>query len=304
MLILWNTTAWHMPLLPLCYQIMHSRLNEEVAGILREIGDLLEQQGAESFRANAYRRAADTAEQLTEDLQTLYTREGIDGLTALPNIGKGISRLIIEVLATGRSSRLENLRGTLEPERLFRTLPGVGAELAHRIHDVLQVQNLEALEVAAHDGRLETVPGVGRRRAESIRASLGNMLGRRIRRLDKETVVPPVALLLRVDEEYRQKAIGDELPKIAPRRFNPDGTAWLPILHTNRDGWHFTALYSNTARAHELGRTRDWVVVYDYDDHHHESQHTIVTETRGPLIGKRVVRGRELECRNHYMTLE
>ena len=280
---------------------MHSTLNEEVAGILREIGDLLEQQGAESFRVNAYRRAADTTDQLTEDLQILFTRDGIEGLMALPNIGKGISRLIVEVLSTGRSSRLENLRGTLEPEKLFQTIPGIGEELAQRIHDALQVQNLEALEVTAHDGRLETVPGIGHRRAESIRASLGNMLGRRIHRFDKETVVPPVALLLRIDEEYRQKAVGDELQKIAPRRFNPDGLAWLPILHTYHDGWHFTALYSNTARAHELGRTRDWVVIYDYDDHHHESQHTIVTETRGPLIGKRVVRGRELECRDHYI---
>jgi putative hydrolase len=72
------------------------------------------------------------------------------------------------------------------------------------------------------------------------------------------------------------------------------------VLHTERAGWHFTALYSNTARAHELDRTRDWVVVYYYDDDHHEGQHTLVTETWGPLAGLRVVRGREAECRRHY----
>ena len=72
------------------------------------------------------------------------------------------------------------------------------------------------------------------------------------------------------------------------------------MLHTQRASWHFTALYSNTARAHELGRTHDWVVVYFYDDHHREGQHTIVTETQGPLAGKRVVRGREAECRVHH----
>ncbi|NIW87025.1 MAG: DNA-binding protein, partial [Gammaproteobacteria bacterium] len=84
---------------------------------------------------------------------------------------------------------------------------------------------------------------------------------------------------------------------IAPLRFNPTNEAWLPILHTTRDHWHFTVLFSNTARAHELDRTRDWVVIYYYDDHHQEGQHTVVTETRGPLAGKRVVRGRESECR-------
>jgi len=39
-------------------------------------------------------------------------------------------------------------------------------------------------------------------------------------------------------------------------------------------------LYSNTAQAHQLGRTRDWVVIYYYDDQHAEGQHTVVTETR------------------------
>ena len=108
---------------------------------------------------------------------------------------------------------------------------------------------------------------------------------------------PAVELLLQVDREYRERAARDDLPTIAPRRFNPQRTAWLPVLHTVRGNWHFTALFSNTARAHELGRTRDWVVIYFYDDHHQEGQHTVVTETRGPLRGRRVVRGREEECR-------
>ena len=53
-------------------------------------------------------------------------------------------------------------------------------------------------------------------------------------------------------------------------------------------------------RAHELKRTHDGVVVYYYNDHHEEGQCTVVTETRGPLTGQRVVRGRELECREVY----
>ena len=76
---------------------------------------------------------------------------------------------------------------------------------------------------------------------------------------------------------------------------NPSGKRWLPVLHTERGAWHFTALFSNTARAHELGRTRDWVVVYFRADHEIEGQRTIVTEIQGPLAGQRVVRGRESE---------
>jgi hypothetical protein len=111
---------------------------------------------------------------------------------------------------------------------------------------------------------------------------------------------PPVEMLLDVDREYRERAAAGELRRIAPRRFNPTGEAWLPILHTQRGQWHFTALYSNTARAHELGKTNDWVVIYFYDGDHRERQRTVVTETRGPLAHSRVVRGREAEQLRHW----
>jgi hypothetical protein len=111
---------------------------------------------------------------------------------------------------------------------------------------------------------------------------------------------PTIAALLAVDREYREKAAAGRLRTIAPKRFNPSGEAWLPVLHAEREGWHFTALFSNTARAHELGRTRDWVVIYYYDGEHVEAQCTVVTESRGALAGRRVVRGREEECRAHH----
>jgi hypothetical protein len=106
-----------------------------------------------------------------------------------------------------------------------------------------------------------------------------------------------VAVLLDVDREYREAAAAGRLSRIAPRRFNPSGQAWLPVLHTERDHWQITALFSNTGRAHELGKTRDWVVIYFHTDTQAEGQRTVVTETHGALAGRRVVRGREEECR-------
>jgi putative hydrolase len=67
-----------------------------------------------------------------------------------------------------------------------------------------------------------------------------------------------------------------------------------------REGRHFTALYSNTALAHRRGKTRDWVVIF-YERPGLEAQCTVVTETRGgSLRGRRVIRGREAECREFY----
>jgi hypothetical protein len=273
--------------------------NARIAGKLRQMAELLAQQGGNPFRVSAYRRAADTVAHLDGDLGALFEREGTEGLERLPHVGHGIAAAIREMLRTGRWSQLDRLRGTLDPVRVFRTIPGLGPALAARVHEVLGCDTLEALEVAAHDGRLEAVPGIGRRRADAIRAALASLLGpaRASRRPDGG---PDVATLLDVDREYRERAEAGTLPTIAPRRFNPEHRAWLPVLHVQRGRWQVTALYSNTARAHELGRTRDWVVVYFYDDHHREGQHTIVTETQGPLAGRRVVRGREAECGAHY----
>jgi putative hydrolase len=279
-------------------------LNEDVARKLREAADLLTQPGANPFRATAYRRAAESVARLPRGVDELLRAEGPAGLDALPHVGPGIAAAIQEIVRMGRWGLLDRLRGTLDPVALFATIPGVGPQLARRIHDTLGVDTLEALEVTAYDGRLDRVPGVGSRRVTGIRAALQSLLGRSRRpwlpmASDGRVTMPPspsVAMLLDVDREYRERAAAGLLPTIAPRRFNPEAKAWLPILHTTRAPWQFTVLYSNTAAAHQLGRTRDWVVMYFYDDHHREGQHTILTETRGPLRGRRVVRGREAEC--------
>jgi putative hydrolase len=280
---------------------MEISINQQVARKLLEAADLLEQQQANAFRVNAYRRAADTVLSLKTDVQDIVEQDGFKGLVALPNIGEGIARAIYEMTTKGRWTQLERLRGMLEPIKLFQTLPGIGPHLAQRIHDTLSADSLEALEAAVHDGRLESVSGIGSQRAAIIRDVLAQMLSRRIRGPAGRTKEhPSIAMLLDVDREYQERAEAAQLPTIAPKRFNPDGESWLPVLHTQRGNWHFTVLYSNTARAHQLGRTHDWVLIYYYDEHHRESQATVVTETRGSLVGKRIVRGREAECRAYY----
>jgi hypothetical protein len=136
-----------------------------------------------------------------------------------------------------------------------------------------------------------------------LRGALGSMLSRTLPAVRSVVREPDVSALLDVDREYRAKAAEDALPKIAPKRFNPEGKAWLPILHTERKSWQFTVLFSNTARAHELGRTADWVVIYFHTDTQAEGQRTVVTETHGELAGRRVVRGREADYRIHYAAL-
>lgn len=274
-------------------------LNVEIAAKLEQMADLLEQQGASGFRVRAYRRAAITIAALKEETAILLARKGRRGLMALPGIGENISSAIAEMCVTGRWSQLERLMGALDAEELFRMIPGVGPELASRIHAVLGVDTLEQLEIAAHDGRLERVQGVGPRRASAIRTYLSDRLGRRRLRIPL-LYEPSAAFLLDIDQAYRERAAAGALRKITPKRFNASGKAWLPIMHESRGKWRVTALFSNTANAHRLGKTHDWVVIYFSSNGGPEGQRTVVTETRGPCAGKRVVRGREAECESLY----
>ncbi len=275
------------------------RGNARMARRLREAAELLEQQGDNPFRVQAYRRAAETIERMNRPVADILEAEGVPGLVALPTIGRGIAHGIADLVRTGWLPVLERLRGRADPISMLASLPGVGPVLADRIHHSLGIGTLEELELAAHDGRLERVPGVGTTRLEAVRAALADRLQRRRPPLPEDRSRPPVAELLDVDREYRRKARAGLLKTIAPRRFNPHRRSWLPVLHTVRRGRPYTALYSNTARAHRLGRTDDWVVLY-YDGPSGEGQATAVTERSGPLRGRRVIRGREGECVRHY----
>jgi putative hydrolase len=273
-------------------------LNRRIASRLSEVGRLLAEQRASPFRVRAWERAAAVIAHLAEPVDVLLARRGVDGLRDLPAVGDTIARAIRSLVATGRLPMLERLRGEADPEELLRTVPGVGAVTAERLHHELGIETLEDLEAAAHDGRLASLAGFGAKRIAGIRDSLSARL-QRTRRPPRpgRGGEPAVDELLDVDREYRERAARGELRRIAPRRFNPDHEEWLPILHTMRGSRHYTACFSNTARAHRLGRTRDWVVVYCDDDGAGaaERQYTVVTEHSGPLAGQRVVRGREGE---------
>jgi hypothetical protein len=176
-------------------------------------------------------------------------------------------------------------------------VPGIGQKMARRIHDTLQVETLEDLERAAHDGRLATVPGLGPKRLRGVREALADRFRRAVGGPVPE--LPPVEDILAVDEMYRDRADHGLLTQIAPRRFNPTDAAWLPVLKTRRDGFRYRVLYSNTAVAHRAGKTHDWVVVY-FERDSGRGQCTVVTEARGVMAGLRVVRGREAECARYY----
>jgi DNA polymerase (family X) len=278
-------------------------LNTQIAARLEEVACMLEGQGANPYRVAAYRRAASIVRTWPRPIAEVAAEGGVSGLSELPGIGVSLAQAIYQLAVTGRLPMLDRLRGESDPVRLFVTVPGIGRRTAQRFHEELGIHTLEELELAAHDGRLERI-GIGRKRLTGIRDALAGRLGRVDRREHAAGApLPDVAEILDVDREYLSAAKQGSLPLIAPRRFNPWHESWLPVLHTHRGSRHYTALFSNTARAHELGRTHDWVILY-FDGEGGERQCTVITAERGLLRGHRIVPGRDSECLEHYQRLQ
>lgn len=278
--------------------------NGFVATLLEEAADLLSQQGANEFRVRAYRRGAETVRDMALPVANVLAAAGIGGLTALPGIGDSLARSIERIVTTGRMPVLERLRADAAPTRILTTVADIGPKLAERIHHELGIESLAELEAASWDGRLARVPGMGQKRIRAVRESLAGRFHRppKLRRSDEgdaDVLQPSVGELLDIDDEYRRLADRDRLVRVAPRRFNPTGQAWLPIFHAERKGRKYTAMFSNTGRAHELGATQDWVVIYR-EGRAGGGTWTVITSHLGRLKGKRVVRGREAECARWY----
>lgn len=283
-----------------------SLTNGQIARTLREVADWLERRTDNPFRVAAYRAAARTIERLGRPVSAMVAEQGAAGLRDLPGIGDSLARSIVQLVEDGKLDLLERLRSESRRDAAISTLPGVGAKLASRIQELLDVETIDELQPAAYDGRLREVPGIGRKRARAIRESLLARLGRL--RAKKRSTEPAqsgnqssVCELLDLDREYRERAARHELPRVSPKEFNPTGAAWLPVLRTHRGPQNYTVLYSNTARAHQSHAIGDWVVIYRDDAP--GKQWTVVTSRFGHLRGRRIVRGRDAECRQYYESL-
>jgi DNA polymerase (family 10) len=271
--------------------------NATIARKLNDYATFLEGEDSNLYRVRAYRRAAATVLEQERSLAEVVNEKGRAGLEELPGIGPSLAYTIEGLIRTGEFRTLRPDAGHVDPERLLTSLPGIGPQLARRLHDQLGITTLEEVERAAHDGRLSQV-GVGPKRLRGLIDALAGRL-QRSRLPEPIQGEPSVAALLAIDDAYRRQSDGDLLPRLTPRRFNPQHEPWLPLFIADRDGWRFRALFSNTALAHRLDKTLDWVVIA-FHDGFHSGQRTVVTETRGDLRGWRVVRGRERECRQYY----
>lgn len=164
---------------------------EQVAAILGEIGTLLELQGENSFRTNAYHNGARAVLQMEEDLAQVV-REG--RLIHVPGIGTTLRDKITTLVTTGRLPYYEDLKAQIPPAvvQMLR-IPGLGPKKVMALYDQLSLDSLDKLEAACNDGRVAKMKGFGAKTAQKILDGLKmlNEFGNRVR-LDQAEAVAAV----------------------------------------------------------------------------------------------------------------
>ena len=104
--------------------LMVAPVNDAIAGKLREMAEVLEQQQADVFRIAAYRRATDTLEMLRQPVEQIVRIEGLPGLVELPGIGRGIGSAIVEMVTAGRWSYSSGCKGSSNLSSCSKPYPG------------------------------------------------------------------------------------------------------------------------------------------------------------------------------------
>ncbi|HZZ80439.1 MAG TPA: DNA polymerase/3'-5' exonuclease PolX [Gemmataceae bacterium] len=153
----------------------------EVAAILEEIALLLELQGENPFRANAYAKAGRTIAQLEQNLDEIV-KAGT--LSDIPGIGATLRDKITLLVTTGSLPFYDDLKAKTPAGWLqMLRLPGMGPKKVKLLSDSLGIDDLTKLKAGCEAGTVAKLKGFGEKTQKNILEGLLflDQMGARIR---------------------------------------------------------------------------------------------------------------------------
>ena len=136
-----------------------------VAKILNEIADILEMQNVE-FKPRAYRKAARTVESLSKPIEEVYEEKK---LKKLSGVGESIAAKIAEIIETGTSLYLENLKKQMPANiEALTSIEGMGPKSVKKLYETLKIKTLDDLARAAEQHEIREIKGFGSKTEQNI----------------------------------------------------------------------------------------------------------------------------------------
>lgn len=146
--------------------------DSKLVKLLNQVADAYELEGVE-WKPAAYRKAASSIQHLDQDVATLHKMQGIEGLTALPGVGKAIAEHIVEYIETGHIKKLEKLLKQTPPALCeIMQIEGMGPKKASRLIHALGLTSVADLRVAAKEGKVRGVEGFGEKTEKNILSAI------------------------------------------------------------------------------------------------------------------------------------
>ncbi len=141
--------------------------NADIQRLFQELADLLEIEGANPFRARAYRNAARTVTGLSESIADKVKKQ--EDLTGLQGIGKDLAEKMKEIVQTGSLQDLEEARKRVSPELAsLLKISGLGPKKVKALHEQLGITSIQDLQQAAQSGKISDLSGFGSKTESSI----------------------------------------------------------------------------------------------------------------------------------------
>jgi DNA polymerase (family 10) len=141
--------------------------NKAIAGILYETADLMEIDGADSFRIRSYRNAAEAIEAQHQQISALISDP--KQVLAISGIGKGMLTNLTEMLKTGALPQHVELLKKYRPTMLeLLKIQGLGPKTIALIWSAYQVSDLEGVEKLAREGKIQELPRMGEKHEKKI----------------------------------------------------------------------------------------------------------------------------------------
>jgi len=146
--------------------------NQSLSKIFHEIALYLEMQNVD-FKPQAYEKAAQNLETLSEDVEDVYKKGGLEVLEEIPGIGKGLAEKIEEYIKTGKIKEYGELKKKTPVEIAeLIAIEGVGPKAVRDLYKHLKIKNLEDLEKAAKTGKIRELPRFGVKSEQKILESI------------------------------------------------------------------------------------------------------------------------------------